>query len=160
MSHQFLMSISQQAQADELIETFSLFDEWEDRYRFLIDLGRELPPFEDADKTDLNKVHGCQSNVWIVADTREENGVAVIDFVADSDAHIVRGLIAVLRRLYAGKTASEILSFDIEEFLKQLGLDQHLSTGRRNGLAGMVSRIKQTATESASASALPGVLQS
>jgi len=139
------MNNSQQGQADELIETFSLFDEWEDRYRFLIDLGRELPQFEDAAKIDSNKVHGCQSNVWIVADAREESGAKIIDFLADSDAHIVRGLIAILRRLYAGRTPNEILNFDIEGFLKQLGLDQHLSTGRRNGLAGMVARIKQLA---------------
>ena len=141
------MSTSQQAQADELIETFSLFEEWEDRYRFLIDLGRELPAFDEEDKTDFNKVHGCQSNVWLVATARNENGAPIVDFVADSDAHIVRGLIAVLRRLYAGKTADEILHFDIEAFLKQLGLDQHLSLGRRNGLAGMVARVKQLASE-------------
>ena len=155
------MSISQQAQADELIETFSLFDEWEDRYRFLIDLGRELPPLEDEAKTDFNKVHGCQSNVWIVADAREVNGAKVIDFIADSDAHIVRGLIAILRRLYAGRTPHEILNFDIEGFLKQLGLDQHLSTGRRNGLAGMVARVKQLANDYSNQTITPsGVLQS
>lgn len=142
------MSTSQQEQAEELIETFSIFDEWEDRYRFLIDLGRELPPFDETAKTDFNKVHGCQSNVWMIANARQdESSEPIIDFVADSDAHIVRGLIAVLRRLYAGRTASEILNFDIEEFLKQLGLDQHLSIGRRNGLAGMVARVKQLATE-------------
>ncbi len=147
------MSTPQQTQADELVETFSLFDEWEDRYRFLIDLGRELPSFDEEDKTDFNKVHGCQSNVWLVASAGEENGAPVVDFVADSDAHIVRGLIAILRRLYAGKTAQEILSFDIEGFLKQLGLDQHLSLGRRNGLAGMVARVKQLASEISSNSA-------
>lgn len=155
------MSTPQQEQADELIETFSLFDEWEDRYRFLIDLGGELPPLDDAAKTDFNKVHGCQSNVWLVADKREENGAAVIDFVADSDAHIVRGLIAILRRLYAGRTSQEILDFDIEGFLKQLGLDQHLSTGRRNGLAGMVARLKQLANDYSNQTVAPsGVLQS
>jgi len=155
------MSTPQQAQADELIETFSLFDEWEDRYRFLIDLGRELPPFDDEDKTDFNKVHGCQSNVWLVADAREESGARIIDFVADSDAHIVRGLIAILRRLYAERTPDEILNFDIEGFLKQLGLDQHLSTGRRNGLAGMVARIKQLASAYLNQTGAPkGVLQS
>ena len=154
------MSTTQQEQAAELIETFSMFEEWEDRYRFLIDLGRELPPFADSDKTDANKVHGCQSNVWLVAHAgQNESGTPVIDFIADSDAHIVRGLIAVLRRLYAGREAGEILTFDIEGFLKQLGLDQHLSLGRRNGLAGMVARVKQLATELTAQSNV-GVLQS
>jgi cysteine desulfuration protein SufE len=138
-------------QADELVETFNMFDEWEDRYRFLIDLGRELPPLPEEERTDENKVHGCQSNVWLIADAREENGQTVIEFLADSDAHIVRGLIAILRRVYSGRSADEILSFDIEELMHNLGLDQHLSTGRRNGLAGMVARIKNLATQFSSA---------
>lgn len=141
------MHTSPQEQAQELIETFEMFDEWEDRYRFLIDLGRELPPFDEADRTDVNKVHGCQSNVWLVASARAEGDGQVIDFVADSDAHIVRGLIAILQRIYSGRSAAEILSFDIEALMKQLGLDQHLSISRRNGLAGMVARIKSLANE-------------
>jgi cysteine desulfuration protein SufE len=134
-------------EATDLVETFTMFDEWEDRYRFLIDLGKDLPPFPESERTDANKVHGCQSNVWLIAAPRAEDGHTAIDFLADSDAHIVRGLIAILRRLYSGRTADEILSFDVEDFFKQLGLDQHLSSGRRNGLAGMVARIKTLATQ-------------
>lgn len=137
----------QEEVAAELIETFGLFDEWEDRYRFLIDLGRELPDFDEADKTDVNKVHGCQSNVWLVASAREENGEQRIEFIADSDAHIVRGLIAILRQLYSGRRVDEILQYDIGSFLRAIGLDQHLSPARRNGLAGMVARIKHLASE-------------
>lgn len=147
-------------QADELVETFAMFDEWEDRYRFLIDLGRELPAFPEAARADENKVHGCQSNVWLIADARAENGETKIEFLADSDAHIVRGLIAILRRIYSGRGADEILSFDIEALMHKLGLDQHLSTGRRNGLAGMVARIKALAAQSSTAqSRNAGVLQ-
>jgi sulfur transfer protein SufE len=151
------MTSTPQEEAQELVETFEMFDEWEDRYRFLIDLGRELPPFDEAEKTDANKVHGCQSNVWLIADTRQQGGVQVIDFLADSDAHIVRGLIAILRRVYSGRPAQEILAFDIDGLMKQLGLDQHLSISRRNGLSGMVTRIKSLAAQLAPQS---GVLSS
>lgn len=136
-----------QAQADELIETFEMFDEWEDRYRFLIDLGKELPPFPDAARVDENKVHGCQSNVWLIADPQQADGEKTIHFLADSDAHIVRGLIAILRRVYSGQSADEISRFDIDGFFKKLGLDQHLSMGRRNGLSGMVARVKALAAQ-------------
>jgi cysteine desulfuration protein SufE len=134
--------------AEQIVEDFELFDNWEDRYRYLIDIGRELPPLDEADKTEENRVHGCQSNVWMVAQVREENGRRVIDFIADSDAHIVKGLIAILRRVYSGEPAEAILDFDIEGLLDRLGLSQHLSLGRRNGLAGMVKRIKALARES------------
>jgi sulfur transfer protein SufE len=136
-----------QASAAELIETFNFFDEWEDRYRFLIDLGKELPPFPDEARTDENKVHGCQSNVWMIANAHPENGETRIDFLADSDAHIVRGLIAVLHRVYSGRSAVEILEFDAQTMFRQLGLDQHLSMSRRNGLSGMVARIQTLATQ-------------
>jgi cysteine desulfuration protein SufE len=149
------MEISQQEAAAELIDTFGMFDEWEDRYRFLIDLGKELPPFPEAEKTEVNKVHGCQSNVWLIAGAP---GDGEIDFIADSDAHIVRGLIAILRRIYAGRSAEEILEFDISGLMQEIGLDQHLSTGRRNGLAGMVARIKRLASELSGASPATGVL--
>jgi sulfur transfer protein SufE len=136
---------SPQQQAEELVDSFTLFDDWEDRYRFLIDLGKELPPFPEAERTEDNRVHGCQSNVWLVAHAKGENGGKHIEFLADSDAHIVRGLIAILRRIYSGQSAEDILSFDIDDLFKRLGLDQHLSMGRRNGLAGMVARVKNLA---------------
>lgn len=138
------MSKTPQAQADELVEDFALFDSWEDRYRYLIDLGRKLPPLDESHKTEDNRVRGCQSNVWLVAHPRL-NQADVIEFEADSDAHIVKGLIALLERIYSGQPAKDILAFDAEEFFNRLGLSQHLSLGRRNGLFEMVKRIKTLA---------------
>jgi sulfur transfer protein SufE len=139
------MSSTQQEQAELLIETFEMFDDWEDRYGLLIDLGRKLPPMDPADKTEENRVHGCQSNVWMVARVRPDEDSTVIDFIADSDSSIVKGLIAVLSKLYSGQRAEDILSFDVEPVLEHLGLSQYLSMQRRNGLAGMVQRIKRLA---------------
>jgi cysteine desulfuration protein SufE len=136
---------NQQEIADDLVETFEMFDSWEDRYGVLIDFGKKLPPLDDSDKTEENRVHGCQSQVWMVARPREENGQTVIDFIAESDALIVKGLIAILRKVYSGQTPQNILSFDITGLLQRLGLDQHLTTGRRNGLDGMVRKIKTLA---------------
>ena len=133
--------------ANDLVETFELFDSWEDRYGVLIDMGKKLPPLDESDKTEENRVHGCQSQVWMVAHPREEGGQTVIDFIADSDAMIVKGLIAILRQVYSGQTPQNILSFDITGFLERIGLDQHLTTGRRNGLDGMVRRIKALAAQ-------------
>ncbi len=136
--------MSTEEDARELVDSFDLFEEWEDRYRFLIDLGRSLPPLDQAQKVEANKVHGCQSNVWLVAQ-REPGGD--IDFIADSDSSIVRGLIAVLRTVYAKRQPQEILAFDVEGLFKQLGFDSHLSMGRRNGLDGMVKRIRALAEQ-------------
>ncbi|MGE3475553.1 MAG: SufE family protein [Rhodospirillaceae bacterium] len=126
---------------DALTENFALFDDWEDRYRYLIDLGRKLPPFPDALKTEANKVRGCMSQVWMVpghpADDKSR-----FAFAADSDAHIVKGLIAVLGVLFSGKTPAEIGAVDTEAAFQGLGLDQHLSPSRRNGLVSMVEKIK------------------
>ena len=138
---------NQQEIADDLVDTFEMFDEWEDRYGVLIDFGKKLPPLDESDKVEENRVHGCQSQVWMVARPREDNGQTVIDFIADSDALIVKGLIAILRKVYSGQPPQNILSFDIAGLLARLGLDQHLSTGRRNGLDGMVRRIKTLATQ-------------
>jgi sulfur transfer protein SufE len=133
-----------QESARELVESFELFDDWEDRYRFLIDLGRKLPPLDESQKTDENKVHGCQSNVWMVSQKKPDG---TLDFVADSDSSIVRGLIGVLREVYAGRTPQEIQSYRVEELFGQIGFDQHLSMGRRNGLDGMVKRIRSLAAQ-------------
>jgi len=124
---------------DELLENFGLFDDWEDRYQYLIELGNKLPPMADKHKTDINKVDGCISQVWIVIQP-DENGH--FDFLADSDAHIVRGLIAILRVLYTGKGSENADKQDIEEIFNQLGLQQHLSVNRRNGFYAMVERLK------------------
>lgn len=124
---------------EELLENFALFDDWEDRYQYLIELGARLPPMPDHYKNDIHKVDGCVSQVWIVIQP-DENGA--FDFLADSDAHIVRGLIAILRTIYAGKQPEDAQKYDIEDIFNQLGLQQHLSVNRRNGFYAMVNRIK------------------
>lgn len=132
--------------AEELIENFSFLDEWDDRYRYVIELGRQLPPLPESARTDANKVQGCASQVWL-ATTMEGGGgkPPVLRFVGDSDAHIVRGLIAILFTLYDGKTADEILSTDALAVFDQLGLREHLTPQRSNGLRSMVERIRADA---------------
>lgn len=125
-------------------DDFSLLDEWEDRYRYVIELGEALPPFPDAERTPANKVQGCVSQVWLTT----EQGLGadpVISFKGDSDAHIVRGLVAIMLALFSGRPASEIRETDAEATLKGLGLDEHLSPQRANGLRSMVKRIKRDA---------------
>ena len=124
---------------EELIENFAFLDDWEDKYRYLIELGEKLPPMSDDEKTPENKVNGCMSQVWI-SYTIQEGKYA---FKMDSDAHIVRGLEAVLYTLVNGKTAEEIKAIDSESVFNKLGLSEHLSPTRRNGFAGMVARIKE-----------------
>jgi cysteine desulfuration protein SufE len=141
------MSNTQTERADELVEAFEMFDNWEDRYRFLIDLGKKLPPLPENAKTEENLVQGCQSNVWMIAEPKREADETRIDFIADSDSTIVRGLIAILRNVYSGETPRDILQFDIDALLRRIELDQHLSLGRRNGLAGMVNRVKTLAAQ-------------
>jgi len=128
----------------ELVENFALFDDWEDRYRYLIDLGRKLPVFPDPLKTEANKVRGCMSQVWMVPGHPAEDA-SRFAFAADSDAHIVKGLIAVLGTLFSGKTPAEIGAIDPEDAFRAIGLDQHLSPSRRNGLVSMVEKIKSYA---------------
>jgi cysteine desulfuration protein SufE len=125
----------------ELADNFALFDDWEDRYRYLIDLGRKLPPFPAAQQTDANKVRGCMSQVWMVPG-HPEGAPNKFAFAADSDAHIVKGLIAVLGILFSGKTPAEISAIDTDAAFRTLGLDQHISPSRRNGLVSMVEKIK------------------
>ena len=123
----------------ELVDNFSLMDDWEDRYKYLIDLGSGLPDMPAALKTETSKVRGCMSQVWMVLGW---DGDGRLTMLADSDAQIVRGLIAVLRTVFIGKTADEIAGIDIEAEFAQLGLDQHLSPNRRNGFFSMVERVK------------------
>ena len=136
------MIVDQQEQAQVLIDTFELLGNWEERYRFLIDLGRDMPPMLDEDKVDENKVEGCLSSVWVVAASRVEDGQQLVDFTADSDSAIVRGLISMLRKVYSGQPPHAIVHFDINALFTKLDLAQHLSMGRRNGLGEMVRRIK------------------
>ena len=132
---------------NELIEEFEFLGDWEDRCDFLIDLGFELPKLPASAKIEQNRVHGCQSNVWLVAKFNELTDPPVIEFVANSDAMIVNGLIAVLEMIYNGKTPEEILKTDIEKIFHKLELDRHLSSQRRNGLFGMVTRLREIALQ-------------
>lgn len=131
-----------QAAQDELIEEFQFFDDWMDRYQYLIDMGRRLPEFPDEDRIDANKIRGCQSQVWFVA-TQEDGR---LEFRAISDAAIVSGLIAVLLRIYSGRHPQEILETP-PDFIKALELEQHLSPTRSNGLASMLKAIRNFAAE-------------
>ena len=131
---------------DEIIENFELLDEWDDRYRYLIELGRGLPELPDAARTEANKVRGCTSQVWLLTDVKP-NGASdpVLEFSGDSDAHIVRGLVAILLSLYSGKPAQDILGTDAEPLFEKLGLREHLTPQRSNGFRSMVERIKSDA---------------
>jgi cysteine desulfuration protein SufE len=133
---------------DALIEDFALLDDWEDRYRYVIELGKALPALPESEKIDATKVRGCASQVWLVSETG--NGVdPVLRFRGDSDAHIVRGLIGVLFTLYSGRRASEILAIDAEASLARLGLREHLTSQRSNGLTAMVQRMRADAASAA-----------
>ena len=133
-------------------DDFSLLDEWEDRYRYVIELGEALPPFPDAARDPANKVPGCVSQVWLVTD-RGAGPDPVISFTGDSDAHIVRGLVAIMLALYSGKHATEILATDAEDLMRSLGLNEHLSPQRANGLRSMVKRMKHDAAAALSETA-------
>jgi cysteine desulfuration protein SufE len=123
---------------DEIAETFALFDEWEGRYVYLIDLGKTLPTLDAAHKIDANLVKGCTSRVWMVS--RIENDILYFD--ADSDAHIVKGLVALLHILFNGKALADVRSLDVEKIFDDLGLSQNLSPNRRSGFFAMVERLK------------------
>ncbi len=123
---------------EEVVENFSLFDDWEERYRYLIDLGRELPHLDDSEKVDEYLVRGCTSRVWIIPEIKDD----VLTFRADSDAHIVRGLVALLMAAYNGKTLDYVRSLDIEKAFGEIGLDTHLSANRRSGFFAMVEKIR------------------
>jgi cysteine desulfuration protein SufE len=131
---------------DEIIENFSLLDDWDDRYRYVIELGRSLAPLPEAERSEANKVQGCASQVWLASEV-ERDGAAgpLLNLTGDSDAHIVRGLIAILFALYSGKPAREILSTDAVELFERLGLREHLTPQRSNGFRSMVERIRADA---------------
>ena len=133
---------------DVLAEEFELLDDWEQRYRYVIDLGKELAPLSDAERSDVNKVRGCASQVWLVT---EPQGDGSLRFRGDSDAHIVRGLIAILLRLFSGRPPAQILAFDAKAAFERLGLFGALSSQRSNGLASMVQRIRRDAEMAAAA---------
>ena len=136
------------ADIERIFEDFEFLDEWEDRYRYVIDLGRDLPPFPESARTPQNKVQGCVSQVWLET-TRSDGPDPVMRFAGDSDAHIVRGLVAIMLALFSGRRASEIARIDAEAVLKRLGLDEHLTPQRANGLRSMVARIRRDAAAAA-----------
>lgn len=131
--------------SDDIQDTLGFFDSWEDRYKYIIELGRELPPLPDALHTDDRLVRGCQSQVWI--DTKLEDGR--LQLAVDSDAFIVKGLLGVVLAAYNDRTPAEILAFDIDEYFQQLDLLRHLSPTRGNGLRAMVQRIRDIAARAA-----------
>jgi cysteine desulfuration protein SufE len=133
------------AAIETLSDDFAVLDEWEDRYRYIIELGRTLPPLDESERVPRNKVQGCASQVWIATHVKSDNGEAVMSFAGDSDALIVKGLIAILFMLYAHRPACEILETDAHQVFAALGLKDHLTPQRSNGFASMVARIKSDA---------------
>lgn len=133
---------------EALVDDFELLDEWEDRYRYVIELGRGLPELDEAQRNQQNKVQGCVSQVWLDTTVQRGSNVSpVLTFAGDSDAHIVRGLIAILFRMFSGQTARTILDTDAVAFFQRIGLDDHLTPQRSNGLRSMVNRIRRDAED-------------
>jgi len=128
---------------DDILADFAFLDDWDDRYKYLIDLGRALDPYPEGKRNDAHKVKGCASQVWL--DVERKNGSLTMR--GDSDAHIVKGLVALLIALYSGKSPAEILSIDAEEALAPLDLTAHLTPQRSNGISSMITRIRAIASE-------------
>jgi cysteine desulfuration protein SufE len=140
---------------DEIIDNFTVLDDWDDRYRYLIELGRDLPPLAEAAHNDANKVQGCASQVWLDTQVRRDGTDGpVLTFVGDSDAHIVRGLIAILFAIFSGKHAKDILATDALALFERIGLREHLTPQRSNGFRSMVERIRADAREALTTAAV------
>ncbi|MBT9368630.1 SufE family protein [Rhizobium sp. CSW-27] len=135
---------------DQIIDDFAFLDDWEDRYRYVIELGKALPDLAEENKTAQNKVNGCASQVWLVTH-RGDGADPVLTFEGDSDAHIVRGLVAIVLAAYSGKTASAIAHYDVFDVFNRIGLVENLSSQRANGLRSMVKRIRDEAQALAAA---------
>ena len=131
----------------DIVADFDFLEEWDDRYKYLIDLGRTLPPYPETLRDDAHKVRGCASQVWFAPAVEAKNGRKILKFQGDSDAHIVKGLVALLFALYADKSPEEALAVDARAALAPLDLDNHLTPQRSNGLASMVKRIREIAGE-------------
>lgn len=139
---------------DEIRDNFALLDDWDDRYRYVIELGRTLEPMPEAEHSSANKVQGCASQVWLSRKLeRNASGEPVLSYLGDSDAHIVRGLIAILLALVSGRTSKEILDAEPIAVFDELGFKEHLTPQRSNGLRSMIERIKADARETQAASA-------
>lgn len=142
---------------DEIIDNFSLLDEWDDRYRYVIELGRGMSQFPELHRTDANKVLGCASQVWLETMVNFDDDQPVLNFLGDSDAHIVRELVAILLATLSGKSASEILEADPIALFDRLGLREHLTPQRSNGFRSMVARIRADAQQALSDIPLTGL---
>jgi len=137
---------------DEIRDNFALLDDWDDRYRYVIELGRTLKPMPEAEHSSANKVQGCVSQVWLSKRVdRNGRNEPVLNYLGDSDAHIVRGLIAILLMLYSGRTPREILTTDAIAIFDEFGFRQHLTPQRSNGLRSMIERIRNDAREALAA---------
>ncbi|TQF28009.1 cysteine desufuration protein SufE [Bradyrhizobium sp. UNPF46] len=140
-----LETASRPTPIEDITENFSLLEEWDDRYRYVIELGRELPAFPEAQRTDANKVQGCVSQVWLATTVEHRNGRPLLTFAGDSDAHIVRGLVAILIALLSGRSAAEITGENPLALFERLGLGEHLTPQRSNGFRSMVVRMRADA---------------
>lgn len=139
---------------DDILADFDVIDDWEERYRYVIELGRGLAPLDEADRTEANKVRGCASQVWLATRmARGDDGLVRLSFTGDSDAHIVKGLVAVMIALFSGRSAQEILTLDPEPTFSAIGLREHLTPQRANGVASMLERIRGDARAALAASA-------
>ena len=136
---------------DDIRDNFELLEDWDDRYRYVIELGRGLTPMPDEEHSAANKVYGCASQVWLSRQVARDHGAPVLSYLGDSDAHIVRGLIAILLTLYSGRKAEEILATDAIKVFDELGFKEHLTPQRSNGLRAMVERIRRDASETLAA---------
>ncbi|MCV3766648.1 SufE family protein [Rhizobium sp. TRM95796] len=136
------------AAIDDIISDFAFLDDWEDRYRYVIELGKALPDLPEEDRTADNKVRGCASQVWLVSEPGEGKD-PVMTFRGDSDAHIVRGLVAIVLAIYSGKHASDVAKLDALDTFKEIGMIEHLSAQRANGLRSMVNRIREEGVKAA-----------
>lgn len=130
---------------EEIVENFAYLEEWDDRYRYLIELGKSLEPFPDSARIEANRVTGCASQVWVKTDILKHNGNRILTFSGDSDAFIVKGLVALILALYSGHSPSEIKSLDAITLFQKIGLAEHLTPQRSNGVRSMVERIKRDA---------------
>ena len=146
-----LMSTLAVPPIDEITDAFALIDDWEERYRYVIEIGKQLPGLKDSERTETNRVRGCASNVWLVTHVAGHGPEAVLTFEGESDAHIVKGLVAVTLAYYSGRTARWIVDHDAFELFRSLGFEQHLTPQRSNGVRSMIERIRKDA-----ASALAG----
>lgn len=134
-----------QEEFEEIVDAFDYLDEWQDRYRHVIDMGKAMPPLDEALKVPATKVEGCASQVWLVPRVEGAGAAAIFTFEGESDAVIVRGLIAVLKALFSGLSVREVLKIDARAELNRLGLEEHLTSQRSNGLRSMVKRIQELA---------------